>query len=187
MGSSKKIPAPSRTENALCPTFLKLENHSGGFLEKDCNWRRWGAGEGTSRGLDCCGNPFRLGEEHLRRQTEVLEQDIYWTYGRVYCYWKKMHEKGPGWVRWGRSGEPLVHMVKQRILVQKRTCYFLFQKNHLSASEGALLVGLFILVCSRTVISGCYFGHRKPDGPGTRWRGRSVRTELMNHSAFPQE
>lgn len=88
----------------------------------------------------------------------------------------------------GEEWEPLVHVVKQRILIQKRTCYFFVpKKNHLSASEGALLAGLFILVCSRTVTSGCYFGHRKPDGPGTRWRGRSVRTELMNHSAFPQE
>lgn len=98
-----------------------------------------------------------------------------------------MHGKGPRGIRWERSGETLVHVVKQRILVHERTCYFLFQKSYLSASEGALLIDLFILVCSRTVISGCYFGHRKPDGPGTRWRGRSVKTKLMNHSTFPQE
>lgn len=138
----------------------------------------------------CRGNPFRLGEEKLRRQIEVLEQDICWTYGRVYCYWKKIHGKGPGWVRWGRSGNLWYTWSNKGFWFRKGLVIFLFQKkkkNHLSASEGALLVGLFILVCSRTVTSGCYFGHRKPDGPGTRWRGRSVRTELMNHSAFPQE
>lgn len=59
--------------------------------------------------------------------------------------------------------------------------------NRLSGSEEPLLFCLSILVCSRTVIPGCYFGHRKPDGPGTGWRGGGVGREWMSHSTLPQK
>ena len=72
------------------------------------------------------------------------------------------------WGRWGGVGS--THKVKQRIRSRKELLLLSVPEN-MGASEGASQFCLFILACSRTVIPECYFGHGKPDGPGTRCRG----------------
>ena len=69
---------------------------------------------------------------------------------------------------------------------RKQLLVFSVLENHPSASGEASFC-LSILVCSGTVIPGCYFGPGKPDGPSTGWREGGVGGELMSQSAFPQE
>lgn len=118
-------------------------------------------------------DPCNLGEEHLKRQIEVLDQSAWWTLDRLYRYWEIMQWRGPGRGRRKTLGHC---QTKDSV-----------PGNRLSGSEEPLPFCLSILVRSRTVIPGCYFGHRKPDGPGTGWRGGGVGREWMSHSTLPQE
>lgn len=62
------------------------------------------------------------------KHTDVLQQYMYWPYGRAYCCWKQCIGNDLARGRWGEGGKPaLVQRANKGSGPENNSDYFLFQ------------------------------------------------------------